>query len=213
MFLKHSQTYPPFFSVSRGTPRSPHVPCEGWRHFQPRGRLCTSSPGKSRVIAAAHQLTARGRHGPAAPSRSSPQTCHPSRLPLLCPCHCLVFGELRGNAGALQQEGELGRGFKQAPAAPHSLGIPESAASGASPRHKHRGLGPFSVNVARQLLEPPGQMQIRVQHPRFPTGKYLPAEACTPCGWKSSRALQLQMGVIKEGEGLRRLHLLAQGLC
>lgn len=32
----------------------------------------------------------------------------------------------------------------------------------------------------------------------------------TPSCWKSSRALQLQMGVIEEGEGLRRFHLLVQ---
>lgn len=76
---------------------------------------------------------------------SSPQTCHPSRLPLLCPCHSLMLGRLGKSPGALHHEDVMGSRaevISKRPAAPHSSGIPESLSSGASPQHNHAGLSP-----------------------------------------------------------------------
>lgn len=105
-----------------------------------------------------------------------------------------------------KRERELGRGYKQAPSrTPFLRNSRKPCQWGFTPAQPHWAQ-PSSVNVARQLLEPVGQMQIGY-HPRIPAGKYLPAEAPAPSGWKNSRALQLRVGVIEKGKQPRRLHL------
>lgn len=159
MLLEHSQAYPPFSQFRGGSAAPPcssthpqHLPCEGWRHFNLQGPLSTSSTGDSTettvipscCCASADSEREAGRTRPA-PSRSSPHTCHPSRLTLLCPCHSLMLGRIRKRPRALHREDMMGSWaevISKRLAAPHSLGIPESPASGASPQHNHTGLSP-----------------------------------------------------------------------
>lgn len=107
---------------------------------------------------------------------------------------------------ASQREGAQ-RGHERAPGRTPFLGNSRKRCQQGFTQAKPRLAQPIiSVNVARQLLQPAGRMQI-ASHPRFPTGKYLPAEARAPSRWTGSRALQLQVGVMEEGEGLGRLQL------
>lgn len=152
MFLKYSQTYPPFFHFKGDSTAPPTPPLRGLEAFPPPGLVVYQQHWKQRrspVIPSCCCTSADSEREAGttrlAPSTSSPQTCHPSRLPLLCPCHCLVLGGLGKSAGALQQEDTMGswaEAISKRPAAPHSLGIPESAASGALPRYNHDWLSP-----------------------------------------------------------------------
>lgn len=114
-------------------------------------------------------------------------------------------GACRRPAGSHREGAQRGR--KRAPGRTPFLGNSRKRCQQGFTQAKPRLAQPIiSVNVARQLLQPAGRMQI-ASHPRFPTGKYLPAEACAPSRWTGSRALQLQVGVMEEGEGLGRLQL------
>lgn len=135
------------FSISWETPLLLHThptpPLQGLEAFPPPGLVVYQQHWKqrrSRVIPSCCCTSADSEREAGttrlAPSTSSLQTCHPSQLPLLCPCHCLVLGRLGKNAGALQQEDTMGswaEAISKRPAAPHSLGIPESTASGVHP--------------------------------------------------------------------------------
>lgn len=114
-------------------------------------------------------------------------------------------GACRRPAGSHREGAQRGR--KRAPGRTPFLGNSRKRCQQGFTQAKPRLAQPIiSVNVARQLLQPAGRMQI-ASHPRFPTGKYLPAEARAPSRWTGSRALQLQVGVMEEGEGLGRLQL------
>jgi len=108
MFLKYSQAYASFSHFkgdSTAPPCSsvlpPHLPCEGWRSFHPQSRLRAGSTGNgagTTVILSCRCASADGEREAGttrlAPSTSSPQTCHPSRLLPRCPRHRLTLGRL-----------------------------------------------------------------------------------------------------------------------
>lgn len=149
------------FPISRGTPL-PHPAPPHTSHTSPARAGGIPTPRTSWVTAAletaqeplsfppaaAHQLMVRRRQGQVTwllPRAHSPQTCHPPRLPLLCPCHHLMLRRLWKSPGALHQEDVMWSWAEitsKRPAAPHSSGIPESPDSGASPQHNHTGLSP-----------------------------------------------------------------------
>lgn len=159
--------------------------------------------------AATHQLMARGTRTtcllarfPTPKGIIPPVTSRPGSpgLSLPLPDAC------RSPAGSHREGAQRGQGRKRAPGRTPFLGNSRKPCQQGFTQAEPRLAQPISVNVARQLLQPAGRMQI-APHPRFPTGKYLPAEARAPSRWTGSRALQLQVGVMEEGEGLGRLHL------